>query len=588
MRHRLLTALWIVVASTVLAHAQDAGPTAFKVDTLNAGLPAPPQRLDRSTPRATIEAFLSATGRGDYDRAAHLLDLDSVPAGAQTAAGPRLAEELAFVIRRKIPVDIAALPDRPDGMQTQGTERQPMVGVARKSLRLGILDLPQWPVTIRLNRVQVGEADPVWVFSRQSVEHIAELYGVYGPTALERALPPALLEETFWGIMWWELIALPLILLVAAGAAWLLWTLMTRIAERMPLAGVRATIERGRLPAALLAIGIILQVMVSTLFEFSARTDTTLSVIFWVLIVSAIVFGVSRTLDTIIDFTSNRYLATIDAPENTSARRWYTNLSAIKRLGVMFVVVVGVATALSSLRVFSSFGLSLLVSAGLATAVFGLAAQAVMGNIFASLQLALAKPIRIGDAVYYDGHWAYVERINYTYVQLRTWDLKRFIVPVKHFISNPFENWTMAEPKMIQPILLKLDHRTDVEALRQTFAEMAVQDPDWSQGEEPTVQVIDHDEDCMSVRFYCTADNPTSAWDLHCRLREKLLAHLREQAEPAALPRTRLAVVANTTEVPTGAAIPGAQPPEPRKGGGSDSIRRDADGADPAERQAAQ
>ncbi|WP_226581949.1 mechanosensitive ion channel family protein [Acuticoccus sediminis] len=546
MMRRILAAILVAVTCTGGAAAQDEGEPTFEVETLNAGLDPAPRNVDLSTPRSAMEAFVSATDRTDYITAAHVLDLEFVPEGEQHRLGPRLAEELSFVLKRKIPIDFNALPDRPDGMDTTGSEREPMVGVARRSIQIGVLDLPEWPVTVRLNRVNAAGAEPVWVFSRQTVEHIPELYARYGPTAFEKALPDVLRQETIWGILWWELITIPVIAAFTFLVAWAIWRIMTLVSNRVPFAGVRAAICRGRLPTALLAIGIVLQVTVSSIFEFSSATDTTLSVLFWIVIIAAIVFGVSRTLDTVIDFTSNRYLSTIDNPENTSARRWYTNLSAAKRIGVMFVVVVGLAVAFSSLRVFSSFGLSLLVSAGVATAIFGLAAQTVLGNIFASLQLALAKPIRIGDAVYYDDHWAYVEQINYTYVRLRTWDLKRFIVPVKHFVSNPFENWTMEEPKMILPILLKLDHRTDVDNLRQVFAKMAGDDPDWSEGEDPKVQVIDHDEIAMSVRFYCIADNPTAAWDLHCRMRERLLAYLRDMPEPGALPRTRLAYVANT------------------------------------------
>lgn len=543
---RILTAFVIALlwCGAAVAQSKDGGP-AFSVETLNAGLPDRPGRLDLSTPRAAMEAFSVAARDEDYQRAAHVLDLDSVVESRQAAEGPELAKELSFVLNRKIPVDFASLPDRPDGMDTSGSEREPMVGEPRKSIRLGTLDLPDWPVTIRLNRVKVGESDPVWVISRQSVEHIPALYSRYGPSVFEKWLPEAFTTETVAGILLWELLAIPLIAGTAIAAGWLVWMSMTVIADRLPLEGTTVAIRRGRLPAVLLIVGVLLQVANSTIFELSAATDATLSVIFWIMIITAIVFGVSRLLDTIIDFTSNRYLDNIDTAENTSARRWYTNLSAAKRIGVMFVVVVGLAVAFSSLRVFSSFGLSLLVSAGVATAVFGLAAQTVLGNIFSSLQLALAKPIRIGDAVYYNDHWAYVEQINYTYVQLRTWDLKRYIVPVKHFVSNPFENWTMAEPKMIKPVLLKLDHTTDVDELREVFAKLAAEDEDWSEGEEAKVQVIDHDEDAMSVRFYCTADNPTAAWNLHCRMREKLLAHLREKAEPAMLPRTRIAYVAD-------------------------------------------
>ncbi|MEM8551860.1 MAG: mechanosensitive ion channel domain-containing protein [Pseudomonadota bacterium] len=547
LRFAVIALAAVVLAASATAQ-QSGGATSFQVQALNQGLPSAPDRLDRSTPRATTEAFVTFAGRGDFTAAAHLLDLDAIPIGEQAALGPQRAEELAFLLRRKLPIDFAALPDRPDGMDTSGADREPMVGVPRKSIVIGTLDLQEWPVTIRLNRLQVGDSGPVWLFSRQSVEHIAPLFARYGPTAFEKALPDPLRSTAFLGLLWWELIALPMVLIIAGSLAFVAWQVMGIVGRNSPFKSVGVGLRRSRLPVAILITGIVLQIANTTVFEFSAATDATLSLIFWILIIVAVVAGVARVLDTVIDFASNRYLETIDDPANTSAREWYTNLSAAKRIGVMMAIVIGAAAAFSSLDLFSSFGLSLLISAGVATAIFGLAAQAILGNIFASLQLAIAKPIRIGDAVYYDGTWAYVERINYTYVQLRTWDMKRFIVPVKHFVSNPFENWTKAEPKMIKAVLLKLDHRTDVEALRTAFKEIAQNDPDWSEGEEPKVQVIDHDDEAMHVRFYIYADDPTSAWNLHCRVREKLLAHLRTKNEPSAFPRTRLAVVSNAPE----------------------------------------
>ncbi|MEM8854928.1 MAG: hypothetical protein AAGD34_14590, partial [Pseudomonadota bacterium] len=39
---------------------------------------------------------------------------------------------------------------------------------------------------------------------------------------------------------------------------------------------------------------------------------------------------------------------------------------------------------------------------------------------------------------------------------------------------------------------------------------------------------------------------------LHCRIRERLVAHLRELDEPSDLPRTRIAYVSDATEAGTG------------------------------------
>ncbi|MEM7695893.1 MAG: mechanosensitive ion channel domain-containing protein [Pseudomonadota bacterium] len=543
----LLCALF-VVASGMAAAAAD-GPTAFPIERLNAGLPPAPEALDRSTPQATLEAFL----RGSGPTRAHLLDLAAVPEGEQAARGAALADQLATIVNRKLRLDLAGIPDRPDGMDAVGSSREPMVGVPRKSLSLGQLDLADWPVSVRLNRVVVGEGAPVWVFSRQTVEHIPALYARYGPTPLEEALPAPLRTEAFAGLLWWEVIAVPLIAIVAILLGVALYRVISVAAQRMPTAGLQKAVKTIRLPSILIVLAVLLNTVVTNTFVFSAGVAASLSTVFWLLVLVALVAGASRVLDVAIDQTSNRYLDTIDDPQNTDARKWYTNLSAAKRLGVMAVLVLGLAAALSSLNVFSTFGLSLLVSAGVATAVFGFAAQAILGNIFASLQLAIAKPIRIGDAIYYDDHWAYVERINYTFVQLRTWDQKRYIVPVKNFVSNAFENWTKADPQMIMPVALKLDHTVDVALLRQTFQEFAAEDPDWSEGADPKVLVIGQDEDGITVRFYCTADNPTAAWNLHCRVRERMVARLRELDEPSGWPRTRLARVADTTDRDVGA-----------------------------------
>ncbi len=546
----------------VSANAQGSDQaTAFKLETLNSGLAAPPDRLDRSTPQAALESFFLAIGQADFARAAQMLDLDAIPEGEQASAGPRLAKELAEIIERKIPIDFEAIPDRPDAMETSGTSRQPMVGEPRKSLKLGTLELGPWPIAIRLNRVKVGEDEPVWVFSRQTVEHVDQLYDRYGPTALEQMLPMVLRMEAFGGLLWWEVIALPIVLALAAVVAALVYRAFSLLIARVPRDSVRDGLSRSRLPAVLLVTSLFLHTMVLGLFVFSAGVGAVLSVIFWFLVVVALVIAASRVLDTIIDYTSDRYLNTIDKPENSNDRDWYTNLSAAKRVGVLAVVVAGVAAAISSLNVFSSFGMSLLVSAGVATAVFGIAAQTMIGNLLASLQLAFAKPLRIGDAVYFEDHWAYVEQINYTYVQLRTWDMKRFIVPVKNFVSTSFENWTMADPMMTMPVLIKLDHRTDVDILREHFASIVADDPDWSQDAEPKVQVVGQDEDGMDVRFYCTADDPSAAWNLHCRVREKMLAFVRDHDGTDALPRLRVA------RVDAGGAAAAAPEGEPGAGG---------------------
>ncbi len=533
-----LVLLWLALAPGP-SRAAEGDPPAFSTGALNTGLAAPPADLDRSTPRAALEGLYEAVRAGRLERAAHVLDLSAIPQEDQAIRGPILATHLVDILERRVFVDWDRIPDRPDGMETTGTDRTPMVGEPRKSMSLASLETERWPVAVRINRVKPETGDPVWVISPQTVEAIPRLHDLFGPTAFEKALPDELRTPAIGSVEVWELLVLPVFAGLAFLAGWLVNWLMRRGGALLPWNAASLALRRAALPVALAVTLLLVNALTAGFFVFSQPVDAVLSPLLMVLFVLAVVIAVSRALDAVIDFASNRYIQALDDPANTRSRHLYTNLSAVKRVGVILALVVGVAIAIFSLDVFSTFGMSLLVSAGVAAAVFSIAAQTLLGNLFASLQIAFAKPIRIGDSVYFDDRWAYVERINYTFVQLRTWDERRYVVPVRYFVSTAFENWTREDPTMVRTVVLTLDHRANVARLRGFFGEIAPQDPDWKAGAEPKVMVVGQDEEGMQVRFYCTATDPTRAWNLHCRLREEILAFIARD-DPGALPRTRL------------------------------------------------
>ena len=269
----------IVGAASEGARAQQS-PVAFEVDEINPGLADPTSAVDRSTPVATLEAFLIEAKQGNLAQAAHLLDLSDLPIEQQRVKGPQLAAKLAAVIDRKIPIDFAAIPDRPDAMVTVGSNRQPMVGEPRKSIRLGTLQFDPWPVSIRLNRLTTSGSDPVWLFSRQTVEHVDALYERYGPTALERVLPEPLRATAFYGVKWWEVIALPIVLGLAAGLGAGTFIALTRVRNWVSETTAAAVISRLRLPLVLAVTGVFLHLMLSQIFVFSAAGEAALGVIF--------------------------------------------------------------------------------------------------------------------------------------------------------------------------------------------------------------------------------------------------------------------------------------------------------------------
>ena len=158
----------------------------------------------------------------------------------------------------------------------------------------------------------------------------------------------------------------------------------------------------------------------------------------------------------------------------------------------------------------------MLASAGVATVILGIAAQNTLGNIFAGLQIAITKPVRVGDTVIIKDDWGNVEEIGFTYMVVRTWDLRRLVVPLKFVISNIFENWSMTSSHQIRPIFLYADYRVDVAKIRSEFEKMLEAEEDWDEDNPAVVEVVDMTEESVKLRALCSAKDAKTTWKLHC------------------------------------------------------------------------
>lgn len=529
-----------ILAAAPAPRAQEAPPDEwYPVESLPAANIRPPAGIDLSSPRATVRSFLTAFEAGEYEAAASALhlpeDMEEDPA--------ELARMLGEVIDRRLWIDGDGLSDRADAaVELAGDSGR---GQPRKSIELGSLDLGAFPASIRLNRLLAPDAGPVWLFARHTVRDIPALYARYGPGWLERRLPAWWRAETSLTIRRWELLALPGLVLVCGLIGFVVSRFLRFIASRLAEGWFARGVRGARMPLALLAAAIFAQVVVDSALGFSALISSVLTPVLIGVIAIALGIAVLRVIDAGLEVVTQQYVGEIDDGFSRDERQLYTSIYALRRVVTLIIFLVAAGFVLAELGAFRNLGIGLLTSAGIATVILGIAGQTVLGNILASLQIAIAKPIRIGDSVLYEGDWAYVESIFYTFVRLRTWDERRLIVPVKYFISHPFENWSMVDAKLTQTFWMVVDHDADTFALREKFEELAEADEDAMDDEPLKMQVLKHDADGVHCRFYVTARDPTTAWDMHARIREDLIAWVREE-HPEWWPRERLRSVSGT------------------------------------------
>lgn len=245
------------------------------------------------------------------------------------------------------------------------------------------------------------------------------------------------------------------------------------------------------------------------------------------LLAASVSFGFERLID--------REEAVLVGPE---ARRRRTQLLVIHRLVLVTIAVLALGTVLFTFPEMRAVGTSLLASAGIVSIIAGLAAQSILGNLIAGVQVAFTDAIKVGDVVVIQGEWGRVGEINLSYVVIYVWDERRLVVPCSYFTTTPIETWTRKSDKILGTVYLDLDWRVPMDELRQEFQRIVEASPAWD-GRSWDAAVTDAQGGFVTVRLVMSAKDSGDQWTLRCEVREKIIGWLQRE-HPDALPRTRV------------------------------------------------
>jgi len=226
-----------------------------------------------------------------------------------------------------------------------------------------------------------------------------------------------------------------------------------------------------------------------------------------------------------------------DTGDNFPARKHVTRLRVLKRATNIIVVLITAGAVLLTFDGVQEYGVSLFASAGAAGLVLGLAARPVLANLIAGIRIAVTQPIRREDVVIVESELGWIEDIFATYVIVRIWDQRRLVVPLSYFIEQPFQNWTRESASIIGVVTWQLGYTAPLDAMRRKVEEFVKQSRLWD-GDVINLQFTDTDRETITVRALMSASNSPRAWELRCKVREKMLVWL-QQAHSTALPRPR-------------------------------------------------
>ncbi|MGW0217909.1 mechanosensitive ion channel family protein [Micromonospora chokoriensis] len=238
----------------------------------------------------------------------------------------------------------------------------------------------------------------------------------------------------------------------------------------------------------------------------------------------------------------------VDVPDNRHARRVRTQVVMLRRLTIAVIVILTVGVMLMTFPSVRGIGAGVLTSAGVVGVVAALAAQSLLGNVFAGLQLAFSDAVRLDDVVVVEGEWGRIEELTLSYVVVQIWDDRRLILPTSYFTTKPFQNWTRTESAVLGTAEFDVDWAVPVQAMREELRRLVEGTELWD-GRVCVLQVTDATGGMVGIRALVSAADAGSLWDLRCLVREHLVSWIRDN-RPTAMPRVRTELGDSTSNLP--------------------------------------
>jgi MscS family membrane protein len=438
-----LPLLLALLSGAPAAFAQSPSPPAEPEPSSDASELAP------DSPRVALGEYLELSRVGRYAEAARFLDVPP----EDLARAPELARRLEAVLDRHAWLDleqVSALPDGdPSDELAEGTDA--VAGIPSRSGR-------EEPVRL----VRQGEGTEArWRFSRGTVSRIDGWYEALPDRWFRERVPDVLLRPGPGDLQWWQWLALPLLLLLAAAVArplaWATQAALGRAFARTRTRWDDALLQRLRAPltlawtlavtaAALPALGLYApaKAFVAQLLRAAASVA-----VFWALL---------RGVDV-----AGEALRTSGWGQASPSARSLVFLGA--RFSRVVVFALGLLTALSALG-YPVAGL--VAGLGIGGLAFALAAQKTVENLFGSVSLAADRPFAVGDFVKVEDFVATVEAIGLRSTRFRTLDRTLITIPNGRLADMRLESFS-ARDRMRLACTIGVVYGTSAAQMRQVL-----------------------------------------------------------------------------------------------------------------------
>ena len=465
----------------------------------------PKDTLGRDTPRGTVLGFLGAARKGNEQVAALYLNTPLRGADAET-----LADQLAVVLDRRLPARLTQLSDKPEGSVPDPLRPDEDL--------VGTIDTAQGELNITLERVDRGKAGKVWLFSRNTIERIPNVFEELGTTPIEKVLPEFLVERRVATIPLFEwaavFLGVPLLYLFTGTLNWLLGRAIGAVRRRVLRDASAKNPQILLRPIRLLLVAGAIRWLLATVgLSLLARQ-------FWSTVALMIAVLACMWLLILINSWGERYTARLRQGRSGSA----SVLRLIRR------VMDGVVLFAGLLFILYHFGINptaALAGAGVGGIAIALAAQKTLENVVAGVSLIADQAVRVGDTLKLGDMVGTVDDVGLRSTRIRTMDRTMVSVPNGQIANMSVETLSARDNFWFHPIV-GLRYETSPDQLRTIMGRIQKLLNEHSNSDSSSVRVRFIRLGAFSLDIEVVAYFFARDWNHFLEIQEELLLSIME------------------------------------------------------------
>jgi MscS family membrane protein len=510
-----------------IAWAQ-AGPGTPAAPAAEAQQPKDP--LNRETPRGTVLGFMNAARQAEDELSPQYLNtnLKGQPA-------VELARQLYVVLDSRLPARLNELSNRPEGNPPNPLKPDQDV--------VGTINTANGPLAIVLERVTPKNSPPVWLFSKETLSSIPDVYAEVDLITLDRFLPDTLTRPRVGGIRLFEwlvlILVLPLCYRLLAVLDWVLKPLLAFGRRRLALPVRQADYH---------VPGLVRLVVIAIAIRW-ALTSLDLPLLerqFWAATARLLVIVALGWLLLLVNKVGEDYL------RRRLANRELTALLRLARRGADALAIVFCGFLV--LRYFGFDPTAALAGLGIGGIAVALAAQKTLENVIAGVSLIFDKAVRVGDSLKFGETVGTVDYIGLRSTRIRTLDRTILSVPNGQIASVGIETLSERDKYRFRHVV-GLRYGTTVDQMRAVIDAVRAL----------LLKDVNTDSDSVQVRFFRLGSFSLDVevvvyvfagdWGAFLTIQQELLLQIMEVIERAG---TAIAFPSQTLHIAEG-SVPGPQ-----------------------------